>query len=238
LWGENGKGFKNLLEDFKTINRKRKISSYKNPIFRFNTKNEFIKNMSESMNLMQGSNLIREMSLVYLVAVFENFLQKTLAFSFRKKHDALKTCQKNLSYEEILKFDDIDAIKEAVIEKEIMIVNEDIEVVREYIKKKFGIDISKINDEYTKEIEDYTKRSLKLGSFEPVNWNNFKERFYRRNIIIHNLGMPNKLYKQKTGYQGKNEALEVSMEYLLESINIFCQIGMNIGLAFEDKMEK
>jgi hypothetical protein len=187
---------------------------------------------------MQGSHLIREMSLVYLVAVFENYLQKILTFSFREKPEALKTCQKNLSYEELMKFSDVNSIREAIIEKEIMIVNEDIEEIREYIKRKFGTDISQIDEKSSKQILDYVKTALKLEKCEPVNWDNFKERFYRRNIIVHNLGMPNKLYRQKTGYQGKNEVLKVSMAYLLESLSLFCQISINIGLAFEKKMQK
>lgn len=238
LWAEDGRGFKELLEDFKKINKERPMKTYKNPILRFNTRNEWLRKMVESMNLMQGSSLVRDMSLVYLVAVFENYLKNLLTFSFRQKPEALKTCQKNLSYEELLKFSDIDSIREAVIEKEAMVVNEDIEEIREYFQKKFNVDISKLDEKNAKNIQEYVKSRLGLEeNFEPFKWENFKERFYRRNIIVHNLGMPNKLYRRKTGYQG-NGALKVSMPYLLESLNLFYQISLSIGVAFEMKMEK
>lgn len=237
LWAENGIGLKNLIENFKRINEKRRISTYKNPLIQFNTNKKFLKNMQESINLMQGSHLVRDMSLVYLIAVFENFLQNVLTISFRKKPETLKTCQKNLNYEELLKFNDMNAIKEGIIEKETMIVNEDIEVIREYFKKKFSIDISKFKDEDIEEIQAFTKRRLGIDISKAFDWHNFKERFYRRNVIIHNLGIPNKLYRQKTGYKGGNEVLKVSMEYLIESLSLFSQISMQIGIAFEEKMK-
>lgn len=193
--------------------------------------------MCESIDLMQGSHLIRDMSLVYLVACFENFLQRVLTISFRKTPETLRTCQKNLNYEELLKFNDMNAIREGIIEKEIMVVNEDIEVIREYIKKKFNIDICKFNNEEVEKIHAVTNRKLGIETSKFI-WEDFKERFYRRNIIIHNLGMPNKLYRQKTGYKGENEALKVTMDYLIESISLFSQISMNIGLVFEEKMKK
>src|SRR3989304_1733910 len=122
LWAEEGIGFKNLTADFKKINEKRRISTYKNVILQFNTKNKFLRNMCESIDLMQSSDLVRNMSLVYLVAVFENFIQRVLLISFRKRPETLRTCQKNLNYEELLKFSNIDEVREGIIEKEIMVV--------------------------------------------------------------------------------------------------------------------
>ena len=236
LWAEEGIGFKNLTADFKKINEKRRISTYKNVILQFNTKNKFLRNMCESIDLMQSSDLVRNMSLVYLVAVFENFIQRVLLISFRKRPETLRTCQKNLNYEELLKFSNIDEVREGIIEKEIMVVNEDIEEIRKYIKKRFGIEISKFVEDSEK-IQQFIKIKLGIEISKAFNWNEFKERFYRRNLLIHNSGMPNKLYRQKTGYKGENERLTVSMEYLMESISLFSQISMNIGLAFEEKMK-
>jgi hypothetical protein len=237
LWAEQGIGFKNLHADFKKINEKRRISTYKNAILQFNAKNKFLRNMCESIDLMQSSDLVRNMSLVYLVAVFENFIQRVLLISFRKKPETLRTCQKNLNYEELLKFSNIDEVREGIIEKEIMVVNEDIEDIRKYIKKRFGIEISEFVEDSEK-IQQFIKMKLGIEISKAFNWNEFKERFYRRNLLIHNSGMPNKLYRQKTGYKGENECLKVSMEYLIESISLFSQISMNIGLAFEEKMKK
>lgn len=236
LWAEDGLGFKNLLADFKKINEKRKMGTYKNAILQFNSKNKFLRNMCESIDLMQSSDLVRNMSLVYLIAVFENFIQRVLLISFRKRPEILRTCQKNLNYEELLKFNNMDEVKEGIIEKEIMVVNGDIEELREYIKKRFGIEISEFVEDREK-IQQFIKLKIGIETAKAFDWNEFKERFYRRNLLIHNSGMPNKLYRQKTGYKGKNEQLKVSMEYLIESMSLFSQISMNIGLAFEEKMK-
>jgi hypothetical protein len=176
------------------------------------------------------------MSLVYLVAVFENFIQRVLMISFRKRPETLRTSQKNLNYEELLKFSDMSAIREGIIEKEIMVVNEDIEDIRKYIKKRFGIDISEFVEDSEK-IQLFIKMKLGLEISKTFDGTEFKERFYRRNLLVHNSGMPNKVYRQKTGYKSENERLKVSMEYLMESISLFSQISMNIGLAFEEKMK-
>ena len=38
---------------------------------------------------------------------------------------------------------------------------------------------------------------MNIAISEYVDWENFKERFYRRNILIHNSGMPNAQYRKK-----------------------------------------
>ncbi len=176
------------------------------------------------------------MSLVFLVTVFKEYLQRVLTITFKKRPEALKSCQKNLSYEELVILNDISKVRETIIEKETAIVNEDIEIIRGYIQKKFGLDISKI---MTAEVaQKLGKLSSALFNVnKPYEWTNFKERFYRRNLIIHNSGIPNKVYRQKTGYDGDYEALRVSKEYLDESIALFWVLAFNIGLAFEEKID-
>ena len=184
IWKDSGIGFKNWIADVKEINKVRKISSYKNAILEFNTKNPFYKAVCESIDLMQSRDLVRVMSLVFLVTIFEEFLKKNLTISFRKRPEALRSCQKNLSYEELLKFNDILEAREGIIEKENAIVNEDIETISEYIQKKFGIDIAIISHEDGQKIHKHALTLLKID--KPYNWSDFKERFYRRNLIVHN----------------------------------------------------
>jgi len=235
IWKDNGIGFKKWIDDAKEINKVRRISTYKSALFKFNTKNPFFKAVHESISLMQIGYLVRAMSLVFLIVIFEDFLQQILTISYRKKPEALRSCQKRLSYEELLKFGDISDVKEGIIEKETGIVNEDIETIREYVQKKFGIDISVLSSENRQKLHALASKIFKTN--KPYNWVDFKERFYRRNVIIHNSGIPNKIYRQKTGYQGNNEELNVSTEYLNESLALFWELGFNIGLTFEEKMK-
>lgn len=160
--------------------------------------NKFMKVARKSIT-RKIPRIIGDMSLVYLVAVFENFLKRILVDSFSKKPEALITCQKSLNYEDILKLNDLNEIKESIIEKETAaIVNEDIGEISKYFKQRFSLDIS---------------------SFP--QWTEFKERFYRRNVIVHNSGKPNERYRLKTGYKGKTRRLRVTKEYINESIVLF-----------------
>lgn len=158
------------------------------------------------------SVFIREMSLVYLVASFESFLGKILQISFQRKPEILKTCQKTITYEDLLEFDDIERIKRHIMEKELWILNEDLEKVARYLDERFNLQISQIPE-----------------------WKEFKERFYRRNVIIHNSGFPNRVYREKTGYKGEDKRLNVSEEYLDYSIGLFGKMALAISLYFTYK---
>lgn len=158
---------------------------------------------------------IRDMSLVYLVAEFESFLEEILKICFEKKPDSLMTCQKSISYEDLLKFEDIRGIRQQVIEKEAsLVVNQDIDEIAKYFEQRFNLDLTKL-----------------------PYWKKMKERFYRRNIIVHNSGVANKTYKAKTGYRGRNRRMIVSKYYLNDSIRFFDEMAMEVSERFFEKFD-
>lgn len=162
------------------------------------------------------NRFIRDMSLVYLIAEFESFLQNVLMIAFQKKPEALTSSQKSMKFEELMKFNDINNVKQRIVEKETLsVINQDIEDVNDYFKQKFNTDLSQFT----------------------TNWKKFKERFYRRNIIIHNSGMVNRIYRAKTGYKGKSRRLIVSRNYLKDSIKLFRNVGLNISEHFSNKLK-
>lgn len=77
------------------------------------------------------------------------------------------------------------------------------------IRKNFGLDLKK----------------------EP-DWKDFAECFYRRNMIIHNRGIPDKTYKDRTGYRGKDTKLIVDKTYLDNAIKIYKKFSENIEEYF------
>lgn len=140
-----------------------------------------------------------EMSLVYLVSMFEEFLKSTLRNIFMEKAESLKSMKKSISYEEIFDCKNMQELKDRVIDKEIdAIINEGIEEIEDYLKERFDLELGKNND-----------------------WKAFKERFYRRNIVIHNNAFPNEKYREKTGYDGEQVRLSIDREYLTKSIELF-----------------
>ena len=194
-------------------NRILKKKSIKKPYLTIEPQKEFQKLLNEKLIREQGINVIHDMSVIYLISLFESYLQKILQASFEKKPEILKTCQKNITYEELLENKTIAEAKLRIMEKETEMVNKGIENIKEYFKRKFNIELS-----------------------EFVDWKEFTERFYRRNIITHNSGFPNKLYRAKTGYSGDNKKLIVSMSYLESSFDLFNKMSQKIGLALEEKI--
>ncbi len=210
-------GFKKAQERYsanlKEVSEQVKKDGLKDVYVSLNSNDKFEKYFFERIVRNQVVTIISKMSIVYIVALFEDFLQKILGITFKNKPEILKTCQKSVTYEDLIEFGDFEKAKNAIIEKELLVINEDIEEIKSYIVKKFNIDISKFTD-----------------------WNIFKERFYRRNIIVHNSGIPNSIYREKTGYKGENVALDTTQEYLRESISIFLAIPCQMKQAFETKM--
>jgi len=158
----------------------------------------FCQILQSGIALVYYLRFIRDMSLVYLVANFESFMQKSLDKSFRKKPELLSSSGKSVKYEDFVKCKSMKEARQHIIQKEIQVVNQDIEEIRNYHRTKLGMEMS-----------DF------------VDWNEFKERFYRRNIIVHNSSKPNKLYRMKTGYSGKDERMGVDADYLAQSIELF-----------------
>lgn len=156
---------------------------------------------------------IREMSLIYLITQFESFLGKMLEISFSKKPEILISSKKSMTFEELLRFENIEGIKQQILEKETSsIINQDIEDINRCFRQNFDLDFSQF-----------------------VNWRTFKERFYRRNILIHNSGKTNRIYRLKTGYKGKDKRMTVSRSYLTSSIKLFDKVASEISKHFESR---
>lgn len=158
---------------------------------------------------------IRDMSLVYLIAGFESYLKNIIEISIKKKPEILISSHKTIEYSELLKLNNLNEAKQNLIEKESnTAINQDIELVNKYLKDKFKLDVSQKTD-----------------------WKKFKERFYRRNVLLHNSGHINKLYRMKTGYEGKDTRLTVSQEYLKESLLLFEMLSLEISAYFYNKFK-
>ncbi len=148
---------------------------------------------------------IRSMGLVYLVSIFEGFLQDMLT-TLLLRHPFSISDQKSLTANELLSCDNISDAVRKISEKEAsIVVNDDIQDVNRYLKGKFHIDLTQL-----------------------ANWSEFKERFYRRNLIIHNSSVVNEAYRAKTARGNVGDKITVDEEYLATSIAMFGTVGENI----------
>jgi hypothetical protein len=140
-----------------------------------------------------------DMVLIHLVTIFEDFLGKILKASIISRPEILKRKEKTLTYEEILDFDDVKKLIVSMAEKEVRsILNLNIDEIGAHLKKIYKLDLTMKAD-----------------------WTQFKEVFYRRNILVHNDGYPDKKYILKTNYKGNNERLDIEKKYLMNVTPIF-----------------
>ncbi len=140
---------------------------------------------------------IREMSLIYLLIRFEDFLEDIARAAMLSDPRCLMS-EKNLTYKEILSFKTLDSLVVSLVDRVLDdVMREDVEDVNKEMRHFFDIDLSNNTD-----------------------WSEFKERFYRRNIIVHNKGEVNADYTRRCNYTGSEKILTVDEDYLDASIKL------------------
>ena len=147
-------------------------------------------NHRENVRIFFGNMLLTQ-----TVIIFKEFLEKILETVFFQRPEILRTKSpnKNIRYEQLIKSKDMNELFYMIAKKEAeSILKMDIDDIGKHISEVFKLNLSKRKD-----------------------WSNFKEVFYRRNIIVHNNGYPNSIYIQKTGYSGNLfEKLNADEDYL------------------------
>ena len=152
---------------------------------------------------------VLEMGLIFLITKFEEFLQTQLKLIYQKHPEMLKN--KGIVYGETIGKSDQDLLEE-VIEKQVKdVIGEDIDSIHHYFLKQTKLDLSKNK-----------------------KWVDFTERFYRRNTIIHNSGIPDKTYYEKTK-SNKKKLLIISESYFIKSLDLFGMFGHEMTDFFEKK---
>jgi len=96
-----------------------------------------------------------------------------------------------------------------------------------------------------KEIEGYGWNMKKMmGEFankwqlilqNELDYNQFLEIFYRRDIFVHNRGFPDEEYRKKSGYSGPDEKIKLTKDYLMQLIDILEKYS---NLVYEFFIEK
>lgn len=157
---------------------------------------------------------IKEMALVYLITQFENFLKDLLLTGLKKKPEIFIS-DKLTETKHLFTVNTLEEAQKIVVD-EILddLMRKDIEKINKFLKEKFKLELSKLKD-----------------------WKKFTERFYRRNVIIHNDGYPNDIYREKTGLN-KKYRLFVTDSYFKETLNLFDNYSHTITDHIESKLGK
>jgi hypothetical protein len=158
-------------EDYKNPKIKRRVIKHE----------EAAKLEKESRNLfflsLRIPQFIREMSLVYLVTAFEVYLSDIVKLAFSVRKEMLRASERSITAKEAVSYPDLPSLLSGIIDKEVKdLLNGNVDEISNTLSKKFG--------------------SLKLE--EDAGWQQFREYFYRRNIVVHNYGKPDSNYDLKT----------------------------------------
>jgi hypothetical protein len=167
--------------------------------------------ISSSLEYGIISHIILDMSLVYLVSEFESFLQQMISLTLSKMPGPI--LDKTLTLKQLTEWKNIRQAKRWIIEKEVH-------------------EIKLTNPD---EADDYFSRKFNVRLSDLPRWVELKERFYRRNAIIHQRGQPDQKYREKTGRERFKPSLEVSSNYLATSITLFRVIAPRIARRLERK---
>lgn len=147
---------------------------------------------------MKQKKILAEMALTYLISYQETFIKEYIKEILISRRDLLKTNKKTLTFEEICDFDSMEPLI--------------LHMVQEDVDKTFygGID----------DIADYLNKRFGLSmQSEFKDWEIIREASFRRNLIIHNKGITNKIYCLKTGHKETNSHLSTDMDYVLNATN-------------------
>lgn len=162
---------------------------------------------------MMHKAFLTEMTLSYLISYQDAFIKDYLFQILISRKTMLKSGTK-ITYEELLNYNSMKALKEALAQKEVDGVGyRSIDDTCDYFSKRFNIDLS-----------------------EFINWTWLKEATYRRNLIVHNRGITNDLYCMKTGFKLKGKHLETDIDYVYKSAQTIMDFILYVHSAVLKKL--
>ena len=156
----------------------------------------------------------KEMILIYLITIFEEFLDNLLSSLFRKRPEILKSSQRSITYQEAFQYADLYELLKVGSKREARsVIDLDVDKLGKYLSTKFKLNLNQRRD-----------------------WDQFKEFFYRRHIIVNNYGYPDSIYIAKIKRKvHDDEWLEIENTYLAKAFDIFEKYSNYISGFFDKK---
>jgi hypothetical protein len=156
----------------------------------------------------------KEMILIYLITIFEEFLDNLLSSLFRKRPEILKSSQRSITYQEAFQYADLYELLKVGSKREARsVIDLDVDKLGKYLSTKFKLNLNQRRD-----------------------WDEFKEFFYRRHIIVHNYCYPDSIYIAKIKRKvHDDEWLEIENTYLAKAFDIFEKYSNYISGFFDKK---
>lgn len=152
------------------------------------------KSVDKTYDLLTRSRILDESILIMLLIKYEDTISNIFRFIL-KKYPKIYLSDKSITYSELLSLDSgIDSIKETLVDKEID------SLMRKPISEWYRL------------LEEKQKVCFNI---DEDTHNDFIEIYYRRNIIVHNQGIVNEVYKNNTNSETDiGDSITVYSDYL------------------------
>jgi hypothetical protein len=146
---------------------------------------------------LKNREFFSEMALAYILTFQESFVKDYLQEVFTSRSELLRS-KKSLSYEDVLEFRSIISLRRRLAKNE-----------------TDNIGYGSIDD-----LDIYSRNKFNISIDKELFWPQLKEASYRRNLIIHNRGIVNDVYRRKIGlHQAESSKLQTDSQYVNTIIN-------------------
>ncbi len=172
----NSEDYKKSYTEYAKIINQLENSADGTGIYLSKQHHEMLEKHREMRRNIPKSEHLMNMTLVYLMALFEGFNKKFFQTLLINKPEQMKNRKKKINYEKLVEFDSIDKLHKYLAEE---ITNKlgykDIDKFKNFLSEQYTINLDK--------------------EFE--NWEALRDNYYRRNIIVHNNGRISELCIKK-----------------------------------------
>lgn len=164
--------------------------------------------------MRKSLELIPRNFIVSLISEFDSFLGSVIKHFYSKKPELLNAVERQLTYADLIKFDDLSDATEYILEKEIESILRKSHVEHfSILEKKFDIDL---------------RKGLE-------SWSEFVEITERRNLFVHCDGMVSSQYIKVCSENGVDvssiqvgDRLDVDSKYVRKAFEIITEIAVKI----------
>ena len=196
----NSEDYRKLYTEYLKIMNQLETSTEGTGIYLSKQHQEMLEKHSEMSRNIPKSEHLMNMTLVYLIALFEGFNKSFFLTLLMNKPEQMKNRKKTINYEKLLEYDSLENLHKHLAEK---ITEElgykDIDEFNRFLSKQYKIDLDK----------DFK------------NWEALRDNYYRRNIIVHNNGRISELCIRKLEISPdllKSKPI-MNIDYLAEASN-------------------
>lgn len=192
---------------------------------------DFTKNvLKDEVDSFNGhTDIVYSMSLIYGIAHFEAFFNDITRTCLAHFWQTLKTKNKSMTHEEILAFDDIEELKNHLIEKEVAQFSHlGIKEKIEYYENRFHVTFSYIR-----------QKGVRLN-WNCIELNGLISLFAKRNLILHNGGIVNDIYLRicKNENLKSGESIQISKDDVIEALTMLFRVSDSLRQVMIKKMKK